>query len=91
MRLIAVLKIRSIIHYMENLFINAAIVSVVFLLMKFGEMRLIKKENKPLKELVRDAFIVYFSYVIGIFILDQISSTELNTEATKIFIDAPGF
>ena len=89
--MIAVLKIRAIIHYMENLFINAAIVSVVFLLMKFGEMRLIKKENKPLKELVRDAFIVYFSYVIGIFILDQISSTELNTEATKIFIDAPGF
>ena len=76
---------------MENLFINAAIVSVIFLLMKFGEMRLIKKENKPLKELMRDAIIVYFSYVLGIFILDQISSTELNTEATKIFVDAPGF
>ena len=89
--MIAVLKIRAIIHYMENLFINAAIVSVIFLLMKFGEMRLIKKENKPLKELVRDAIIVYFSYVLGIFILDQISSTELNTEATKIFVDAPGF
>ena len=47
---------------MENLFINAAIVSVIFLLIKFGEMRIIKKENKPLKELVRDAFIVYFSH-----------------------------
>ncbi len=76
---------------MENLFINAAIISVIFLLIKFGEMRLINKENKPLKELVRDAFIVYISYVLGIFILDQISSSELNTEATKIFVDAPGF
>ena len=76
---------------MEKLFINAAIVSVIFLLIKFGEMRIINKENKPLKELVRDAFIVYMSYLIGIFILDQISSSELNTEATKIFVDAPGF
>jgi hypothetical protein len=91
MRLFTLLKIRSIFHYMENLFINAAIISVIFLLIKFGEMRLINKENKPLKELVRDAFIVYISYVLGIFILDQISSSELNTEATKIFVDAPGF
>ncbi len=57
---------------MDNIFFVAGVVSVVFLLAKFIEMRFIDKESKPLKLLVRDTLLVYFSVVTGGFIIDQI-------------------
>jgi hypothetical protein len=75
---------------MDNLFIVAAVVSVIFLLLKFAEMRIIIKKNKPLKELVKDTFVVYFSIIIGIYILKQLSTNELSP-ATNVFVDSPNF
>ena len=48
---------------MTNIFVVAAIISITFLLAKFFEMRYIEKESKPLKLLIRDAFLVYFSVI----------------------------
>ena len=58
---------------MENIFIIAGVVSVVFLIAKFLEMRFIEKEAKPLKHLIRDALVVYFSVVAGNFVMEQIN------------------
>ena len=58
---------------MENMFIVATVVSIIFLLMKFAEMRLFEKESKPLKLLIRDALLVYFSVLTGCFILEQLN------------------
>ena len=38
---------------MDNIFIIAAIISVIFVIAKFIEMRFIEKEAKPLKFLIR--------------------------------------
>jgi hypothetical protein len=80
---------------MDNIFIIATIISVVFLIAKFAEMRFIEKENKPLKLLIRDALLVYFSVVFGYFIISQLNSIMkggTNTSpATPIFTDNPGF
>ena len=82
---------------MNNIFINAAIISIVFLIAKFIEMRFIEKENKPLKFLIRDALLVYFSVVSGYFVIDQINplfkggSTGGGDVATPVFTDNPGF
>lgn len=76
---------------MDNLFINAGIISVIYLLIKFAEMRIILKENKPLKDLIKDTIYVYFSVIIGIFIIEQLVPKELTSEVTHAFIDAPGF
>lgn len=76
---------------MENVFVNAGIIAVIYLLIKFAEMRILLKENKPLKELIRDTIIVYFSVVAGVFIIDQIIPKEITTQETHAFIDAPGF
>ena len=57
---------------MDNIFIIAAIVSVIFVIAKFIEMRFIDKESKPLKLLIRDALLVYISVIIGYFILGQL-------------------
>ncbi len=79
---------------MDNIFINAAVISIVFLISKFVEMRFIDKESKPLKLLVRDTLLVYFSVVSGYFILTQFSSTISHgptSVTTQVFTDNPGF
>ena len=75
---------------MDNLFIVACIGSVIFLLLKFAEMRIIIKKNKPLKELVKDTVVVFFSIIIGIYILQQLTTNELSS-ATNVFVDTPNF
>ena len=53
---------------MENIFVVAGIISVIFFIVKFLEMRFVEKESKPLKILVRDTLVVYVSIVAGNFV-----------------------
>jgi hypothetical protein len=80
---------------MENIFIIATIISVVFLIAKFVEMRFIEKENKPLKVLIRDSLLVYFSVVFGYFIMSQLNPIMKGgsniSPSTPVFTDNPGF
>lgn len=73
-----------------SMFIVALSISTVYLIFRFIEMRFILKENKPVKVLFRDTLIVYFSVLIGNFILSQvdIKSNKLNV---SVFTDSPGF
>jgi hypothetical protein len=64
--------------------------------MKFIEMRLIEKENKPLKTLIRDTLVVYLSVVIGYFIMDQLKPFSQEGAGNllvnpPVFTDNPGF
>jgi hypothetical protein len=79
-----------------NTFIVAGIISFVFFIAKFIEMRFVEKENKPLKFLIRDSLIVYISVVIGGFVVDQLKpviqeggSNVVSNPA--VFTDNPGF
>jgi hypothetical protein len=79
---------------MSNIFVVAAIISITFLLAKFLEMRYIEKESKPLKFLIRDSFIVYFSVIIANFVMEQINPVINNVSSakvTQVFTDNPGF
>jgi hypothetical protein len=80
---------------MNNIFLIAAVMSFIFLIIKFIEMRFVEKESKPLKELIRDAILVYFSVVSGHFILNQINPLVDNiaggSKITQVFTDNPGF
>lgn len=81
-------------YFMKNIFMIAAIISIVYILAKFIEMRFVEKENKPLKLLVRDALLVYFSVVFGYFVIDQIQPVMNNVGGatpTPVFTDNPGF
>ena len=87
---------------MPNIFISAGIVSVVFFFIKFIEMRFVDKESKPLKFLIRDSLLVYFSVISGNFIMDQLSPmmeegamgdlgiTRIRANPA-VFTDNPGF
>jgi hypothetical protein len=80
---------------MTNIFVIAGIISFVFLLAKFLEMRYIEKESKPLKFLIRDALIVYFSVIVANFVIDQLStaieSSGGGKKVTQVFTDNPAF
>ena len=79
---------------MENTFIVAGIVSCIFAVAKFMEMPVVEKENKPLKLLIRDALVVYFSVLVGFFIIDQINpviDASMAPTQPSVFTDNPSF
>ena len=68
---------------MDNIFLIAGIISVIFFLAKFLEMRYVEKESKPLKFLIRDTLVVYISVITGNFIYEQV------TPVIKETLDSP--
>lgn len=79
------------------------VVSVVYFLLKFMEMRFVDPENqKPVKVLVRDSIMVCISTVLGVFVLNQFEnigniggggggSGSGSGGAPAVFVDTPGF
>tara|TARA_Y100000389_G_scaffold204050_1_gene254700 strand:+ start:3752 stop:3991 length:240 start_codon:yes stop_codon:yes gene_type:complete len=79
---------------MNNQVLTAAIVSVVFFLIKFFEMRFIIKENKPLKVLVIDSLIVFISTTLTLFLLQQFNIDKIignSPVSPDAFINNPDF
>jgi hypothetical protein len=72
-----------------NTFIIASVISLIFFILKFIEMKMFEKELKPLKYLVRDALLVYFSVLFGNLIISQI--TPISEPGTAVFTDNPTF
>ena len=77
------------------MFIIATVISIIFFVGKFIEMRFIEKESKPLKLLIRDFLLVYCSVIVGYLILEQLKPVmQLGGETsfvTPVFTDNPGF
>ena len=79
---------------MNNIFLVAGIISVIYFIGKFLEMRYIDNEPKPLKLLVRDTLLVYVSVVCGNFIIDQLQPVlnEVDIQDNPlVFTDNPSF
>jgi hypothetical protein len=80
---------------MESIFLVAGIISVVYFIVKFIEMRFVEKESKPLKFLIRDSLLVYFSVIFGNFIIEQvkpmIKDIEGPTSTPAVFTGEPAF
>ena len=90
------LKLRKLKIYcnMNNIFLVAGIISVIFFIAKFLEMRYINNEPKPLKFLIRDSLLVYVSVVFGSFILEQLKpviNDIVIPETPLAFTDNPPF
>lgn len=84
---------------MENIFVLALIISVIFLIVKFIEMRFILKEDKPVKELFKEGLQIYISSVIGLYIATQFDIVHLSEvkiskgggNNVSVFVDNPDF
>jgi|TARA_B110000093_G_C12780455_1_gene330329 hypothetical protein len=60
---------------MEQNIFYALFISVSYIIIKFIEMKVILKEFKPLKEIIRDMIVVFISVIIGMFLYSQVSGT----------------
>jgi hypothetical protein len=79
---------------MDNIFLLSGIISVIFFIAKFLEMRYVDKEPKPLKLLIRDSLLVYVSVIIGGFILTQLTpviNDSIIPASPLAFTDNPPF
>ena len=74
-----------------SIFLNAVAVSVAYIIFRFIEMRMILKENKPLKLLVRDTLLVYIIEILGNFVINQMGSSGMTSKITEVFTNDPGF
>jgi hypothetical protein len=88
---------------MEKEFILAVLVTFLFSVLKFIEMKYIDKEIKPMKLFIRDAIIVFVSTLLCCYLFFSYDSyitdffnvvTDnkiINPANTQVFTDVPGF
>lgn len=69
---------------MENIFLEALIISIIYVIVIFLEMRYYQKEDKNIKDIVKEGLLVYLAVVSGVFIVEQ-----FKPEVEKIVSDSP--
>jgi hypothetical protein len=76
----------------SSLFFNGFIISSLFLVIKFIEIRFITKKEVPPKILLRDSIVVYISVILGYYLSLQFGSdSALNKQIVEVFTDSPTF
>ena len=79
----------------DSPFMLSTTISVIYLLLRFIEMRFIAKENKGMKNIIRDSVLVFLSVIIGGFIHDQLGAANKaisgQGDITVAFTDKPDF
>ena len=75
----------------NNYFITCLVISIIFLIYKFFEMRYINKKNKPFKQLFRETLIVFISSLIGIYLVDMINSNINKIIPPNAYTGNPDF
>jgi hypothetical protein len=79
---------------MENIFLDAFVISVIYILIIFLEMRYNQKEDKQFKDVFKEGLMVYLSVISGIFILNQFKpevEKMMNEAPPLVFVDNPPF
>jgi len=71
-------------------FFGALVIAIVYLLIRFLEMRFVLKESKPLKLLMRDTVIVYLSVLGGDFVIKQLAPLQAKM-GPAVFTSPPDF
>ena len=79
---------------MENSLYIVVLITICFGLFKYMEVKFVDKKNKPLKDLIRDTFIVFVSSYFGFILYDQLQTIEGIADikpSTNVFVDKPNF
>jgi hypothetical protein len=76
---------------MNNIYLVAGVVSLIFFIFKFIEMRFITKENKSLKQVIIDTIIVFVSSILSYLIVEKLDLKTKELNQAPAFTDGPGF
>ena len=69
----------------KTILLNGFIISFLFLIAKFIEMRFVTKKNVPPKILVRDALLVYASVIVSHYILVQLNNKQTKRNDITVY------
>ncbi len=72
-------------------FTNATVIAIIYFIVKFTEIKLVNKENKPMKFLVRDTIIVFVAGVTGMYIINYFNIETIKATAAGAFTGNPDF
>jgi hypothetical protein len=88
---------------MEKMLMISIMITFLFCFVKMVQMKYLEKEMRPLKDMVRDAFMVFIASFLGYFLYFKMDGTisdffnavtETNVISptnTEIFTDKPDF
>jgi hypothetical protein len=79
---------------MENIFLEAFIISIIYVIVNFLEMRYFQKEDKNIKDIVKEGLFVYLAVISGVFIVEQFKPEVekiIGESAPLVFVDNPPF
>ena len=76
---------------MDNIYLVSFVISTIFFILKFIEMRFIIRENVALKTLLINTVLVYLSVVVGYYLVEQFDINTKNLVVAPVFVDNPGF
>lgn len=79
---------------MQNIFLEAFIISVIYAIINFLEIRYYQKEDKEIKDVFKEGLIVYLSVILGIFIIIQFTpqvAKIMSESPPLVFVDNPPF
>tara|TARA_B100000287_G_C20627088_1_gene778274 strand:+ start:458 stop:688 length:231 start_codon:yes stop_codon:yes gene_type:complete len=76
---------------MEQYILYALLISVSYILIKFIEMKVVLKEFKPLKDVIRDTIIVFVSVIIGMFLYSQVTNSISIKGSPDAFVGDANF
>jgi hypothetical protein len=72
-------------------FTNATVIAIIYFIVKFSEIKLVNKENQPMKFLVRDTVIVFVAGLTGMYIINYFNVETIKSTAAGAFTGNPDF
>lgn len=75
---------------MEQHLINGAIVTVLYSVLKFIDVRFISKSETSVRQVAREVVIVYASAVGGFYISENVNTSAIK-KSTAAFVGKPTF
>ena len=79
---------------MDNIFVTSFIISFIYSIIVFFELRYFQKEDKAMKDIIKEGLIVYLSVILGVFLVDQFKpeiEKIIQESPPLVFVDNPPF
>ena len=73
-----------------DIFINGVLITLVFAIVYYLELRFVSKREINLKEIVKYSLIVYISYLVSTQLYAQIEVKNIK-KVTQVFTETPNF
>ena len=75
----------------HSVFLTALCISIIYLIFKLIEQKIITKEVRPFKILARDTLFTYMSVVAGLFLLQQFTGKISEAGQPVVYTNSPNF